>query len=135
MTINCGADSEFIRATTSKKDVEIFDADQLVPEKDISNSSGNQSLRQSEGQTQNSFAQRLNEIQLAQGAAGEIDAPSDFDQSTKRLEQEDFGSDGEVNDRLDASVPVKVKLIGPDTQPKELQANVDYFNQWMSSME
>ena len=50
MTINCGADSAFIRATTSKKDVEIFDADQLVPEKDISSSSGgNQSLRQSEG--------------------------------------------------------------------------------------
>ena len=30
------ADSAFIRATTAQKDVEIFDIEQLVPEKDTS---------------------------------------------------------------------------------------------------
>ena len=36
---NCGVDSDFIRATTTGKDVEIFDtSEQLVPEKDTSQS-------------------------------------------------------------------------------------------------
>lgn len=69
-----GIDSEFIRATTTSKEVEIFDNEQqLVPEKDTSQSIG-----------QNSFAVRLNNI-----------TASEYEQTEQTDRINDNGDEGE----------------------------------------
>ena len=50
-----GIDSVFIRATTSSKDVEVFESEQLVPEKDSSYNVTKVA--------ENSFAARLNQLE------------------------------------------------------------------------
>lgn len=80
MAHQVGLDSAFIRATTSSKDVEIFDSEQLVPEKDSSNNTTRMAA------AENSFAARLNRLE----------AEADDHSSTKNMVV--FGDDGRDDD-------------------------------------